>query len=413
MKKQALMAWILIMVLGCLALFSCRQASLSQGMIIMGQTITVSSKQLNREMIIDIYLPHGYRESTKNYPVLFTCQSHFLHVSGIAADLAWKNSAPELIVASVRNYSSEDFIPEKIEGHPNSGGADRFIAFFKDELIPELDSRYRTQPFRIFYSGSFGGGFCVYALLTQPEAFNAYLAATPAIDYEGGSQLIMNNVQSYLASRNYEGRFLYLGVENDPMLVPVLDKFVDVLSRANVKGLKWEYHPFFDEDHGSIANRVIYHGLKFTYSDWNNIPQDIAGRGVQAIRVYAAGLNKKYGYAIGVSSIALGKVANSYKQQNKLEEAIELLKFNLEYSPNSEMAWLQLGRAYESADQLEKAKDALETAHRKAVENSSPHLGIFIEALEKINQKLAGLNRGTGAKPRPAPSDGLFLEENE
>lgn len=379
---------IIFALFGWLILISCKQAPRSSNKIAIGETITVFSRHLNKDMIIDVYLPDGYSEKGDLYPVFVTCQSHFLHVSGITADLAWKNSAPELIVASVRNYSSGDFIPEKIEGHPDSGGADRFIAFFRDELLPALDSRFRTHPFRIFYSGSFGGGFSVYMFLTQPGVFNAYLAATPAIDYEGGSSFIMNNVRSCLAKNSYQDRFLYLGVENEPLLIPLLGKFVGILESAELKGSKWEYHPFLDEDHGSIANKVIYHGLKFVFSDWNMIPPEVAAQGVQAVRVYVTGLKKIFGFDIGISRSAVWRVVNSYREQGRAEDVIEILKLGLEYEPNSEMAWLQFGRALESNGQFEQAKEALETAHKKAIQNSSPHLGIFTDALDKVSQKI-------------------------
>ena len=388
MSRCRLSIPLLIGLFGSLVLISCNQARDAGNRIIIGETITVSSRHLHKDMIIDVYLPAGYAEKSDRYPILVTCQSHFLHVSGITADLAWKNSAPELIVASVRNYSSGDFIPEKIEGHPDSGGADRFIAFFRDELIPALDPRFRTHPFRIFYSGSFGGGFCVYMFLTQPDVFNAYLAATPAIDYEGGSALIMNNLSTYLAKNTYHDRFLYLGTENETRLVPVLDNFVGVLNKAKLDGLKWEYHPFFDEDHGSIANKVIYHGLKFVFSEWNTVPGEIAGQGVGAVRSYTSALSKKYGYDIGVSRFAIAMAARSYRDQGRAGDIVDLLKLGLEYEPDSEMDWLQLGRALESNGQLAQAKRALETAHKKAVQNSSPHLGIFTDALDKVNQKL-------------------------
>ena len=388
MSKGPLKEFVLITLVVCLGFTSCRRTPQQNTRIAIGQTITVPSGHLKKDMTIDVYLPAGYSEKSDRYPVLVTCQSHFLHVSGIAADLAWKNSAPELIVASVRNYSSEDFIPEKIEGHPDSGGADRFIAFFKDELLPALDSRFRTQPFRVFYSGSFGGGFAVYMFLSQPGVFNACLAATPAIDYEGSSSFIMDNAPSYLAQNDYQKRFLYLGVENELLLIPVLEKFVGLLQKAEMKGAHWEYHPFLDEDHGSIANTVIYRGLKFVFSAWTMIPDDVAAQGVPAVRAYAAGLEKIFGYDIGLSRSAIGRVVPSWRDQGRAEDVIALLKLSLEYEPNSEMVWLQLGRALESNGQLEQAKEALETAHRKAIQNSSPHLGIFVDALNKINQKL-------------------------
>jgi Putative esterase/Tetratricopeptide repeat len=373
---------------GCLVLPSCQDPRQPDTQIIIGETVTVPSRHLSKDMIIDVGLPAGYADKNGRYPVLVTCQSHFLHVSGIAADLAFKNNAPELIVASVRNYSSGDLIPEKVEGHPDSGGADRFIAFFRDELIPALDSRFRTRPFRIFYSGSFGGGFAVYMYLTQPGVFNACLSATPAIDYEGGSTLIMDNLPSYLAKNSYQDRSLYLGVENEPLLLPLLERFVAILKEADPAGAKWEFHPFLDEDHGSIANKVIYHGLRFAFSDWNKIPDEIAGQGVGAIRSYMSALGKIYGYDIGLSRFALAVAVRSYRDQGRAQDVIDLLKLGLEYEPDAEMLWLQLGRALESSGQFPQAKEALETAHNKAVQNHSPHLGIFTDALDKVNRKL-------------------------
>lgn len=386
MKYRAILMAILLSLI--LAFTFCKQAPFPDNRIIIGETVTVPSRHLNKDMIIDVYLPAGYSEKSDRYPVLVTCQSHFLHVSGISADLALKNGAPELIVASVRNYSSEDFIPEKIAGHPDSGGADSFIAFFRDELLPGLGSRFRTHPFRIFYSGSFGGGFAVYMYLSEPSVFNAYISATPAIDYEGGSSLIMNNVTAYLARNDYHGRFLYLGIENEPRLMPLLDRFTAILKETELEGSRWEYHPFLDEDHGSIANKVIYHGLKFVFSDWTAIPSEIAEQGVPSIRAYAAGLNNIFGYEIGVSRSAVGRVVQAWRDQGRAADVVDLLKFSLEYNANSEMAWLQLGRALESNGQLEEAKETLETAHKKAVQNSSPHLGIFSDALNRINKKL-------------------------
>jgi hypothetical protein len=371
-----------------LVLISCQRTGPTGSAIVIGETVTVPSRHLNKDMIIDVGLPAGYSEKNGRYPVLVTCQSHFLHVSGIAADLALKSSAPELIVASVRNYSSGDLIPEKVEGHPDSGGADRFIAFLREELIPALDSRFRTRPFRIFYSGSFGGGFAVYMYLTQPGVFNACLSATPALDYEGGSTLIMDNLPSYLAKNSYQDRFLYLGVENEPLLIPVLERFVGILKESDPAGAKWEYHPFLDEDHGSIANKVIYHGLRFVFSDWNKIPDEIAGQGVGAIRSYVSALGKTYGYNIGLSRFAVATAVRSYRDQGRAQDVIDLLKLGLEYEPDAEMLWLQLGRALESNGQFPQAKEALETAHQKAVQNQSPHLGIFADALDKIGRRL-------------------------
>jgi predicted alpha/beta superfamily hydrolase len=150
--KHTLFAGCWLLAVQLMAVSSHAQAKTppAQGQIVIGETITVHSRHLKRRMTIDICLPQGYANGGQRYPLLLTCQSHFLHINGIAVNLARRGSAPEMIVAGVRNYSSDDLIPEKTSGHPYSGGADRFISFFHDELIPSLNQRYRTRPFRIF-----------------------------------------------------------------------------------------------------------------------------------------------------------------------------------------------------------------------------------------------------------------------
>jgi hypothetical protein len=119
---------------------------------------------------------------------------------------------------------------EKGAGEPIVIGETMKLQSEQDELIPFLDGRYRTRPFRIFFSGFFGGGFAVYAFLTRPDSFNGYLAATPAVDYEGGSSLILDNARKWLAGRDRYGRCIYMGVEEEPQLAPVLERFVEILS---------------------------------------------------------------------------------------------------------------------------------------------------------------------------------------
>jgi predicted alpha/beta superfamily hydrolase len=62
------------------------------------------------------------------------------------------------------------------------GGAERFLAFIRDELQPWVRSRYRVDTNDSAYFGhSLGGLFGTYALLTQPTTFHRYGIGSPSL----------------------------------------------------------------------------------------------------------------------------------------------------------------------------------------------------------------------------------------
>ena len=57
-----------------------------------------------------------------------------------------------------------------------SGGADDFLKFINDELVPFVDSTYRTNSYKTFVGYSFTGLPIIHALFTDPEKFDSYIA---------------------------------------------------------------------------------------------------------------------------------------------------------------------------------------------------------------------------------------------
>ncbi len=370
--------------------------------LVIGHELSMSSEALNREITLDVYLPPGYSDGAARYPVLYTFQSFFHHVSGIADYLANVNAAPQMIVVSIRNYSSAELSPEVLPSNPDSGGADRLLHFFSDELLPLVDARYRAAPYRLLYAGSFGGGFVVYSALVRPATFNAYLAATPAIDYEGQSQYIATHAESWLREGAFRNRFLFMAVEDDPALAATMEPFTALLRRAAPAGLTWEYHHWTDEDHGTLPHRVVLRGLTQAFARWNRLPPEVIAGGEADIRAYARDLAAWYGYDIGLSRASLFRAINDRLGQGNAVEAARIAELLVEQRPRDELAHRLLGRAYEGAGRLDAALAAYERAYALAVENGSPHVGVIKGSLEAIRQRI----RRPSADTRPVRGHG-------
>ena len=122
------------------------------------------------------------------YPVLYLldAQTHFHYSSGIADFLAKDDRMPNMLLVGIVSGDmarrTHDLTPPSTAEtdnrfSPGNGGADAFLSFIADELIPFIDKTYRTRPYRLLIGHSFGGLFGVYALITKPTLFNAYIVA--------------------------------------------------------------------------------------------------------------------------------------------------------------------------------------------------------------------------------------------
>jgi uncharacterized protein len=115
-------------------------------------------------------------------------------VTGVRPAIAVGIGYPTDLVLDVdgRRYDFTPPCPDGAEpaGDPSVGGADAFLAFLVDELGPMVDARFGLRaPHRVLFGHSFGGLFALHALLSQPEAFAAYAAASPSLWFDGGALL--------------------------------------------------------------------------------------------------------------------------------------------------------------------------------------------------------------------------------
>jgi predicted alpha/beta superfamily hydrolase len=144
---------------------------------------------LGEERIIDVALPRGYETVTDRYPVIVVLDGEWSHEIATAAArfYAATTMMPPAIVVGVRNTNrTRDMTPAPAQGFvvpgeaADAGGADRFLGFLADELIPFTDSAYRTVPMRVLVGHSLGGLFALHALGTKPGVFTGYIVMEPA-----------------------------------------------------------------------------------------------------------------------------------------------------------------------------------------------------------------------------------------
>lgn len=177
---------------------------------------------------------------------------------------------PPMITVAIFNVDrNRDFLPSKNSSVPTSGGADKFLSFFKDELIPYINENYPSNNENILYGHSFGGVFSMYALLSEPQAFDTYIAVDPSFWWDDG--YMQNLAVEKLALLEGQKKVLFIsGREGGAYKGMGISKMDSILEAQKPKDLYWKSVAYPDESHGSVRYKSIYDGLKFTYEDYRS-----------------------------------------------------------------------------------------------------------------------------------------------
>jgi predicted alpha/beta superfamily hydrolase len=245
--------------------FAAANAQAQDGYILVKDS--VQSKVLNQNRKINIYLPESYNESKTKFPVIYVLDApgRDQHIVPTARFLFANNKIPQAIIAGVLNIDrNHDFLPDSTKSTPTGGGADSFLKFFRDELIPYVDGRYKTDTFRVLIGHSFGGVFAMHAFLADPDLFEGYISIDPSFWYKNQMQVKSARVE-FLRAKNWK-KFLFItGREGSGMKDMGVDAMEKLLAASAPEKLTWKVNAYPNEDHGSVPFKSAYDGLRFIF----------------------------------------------------------------------------------------------------------------------------------------------------
>jgi tetratricopeptide (TPR) repeat protein len=306
---------------------------------------------------------------------------------------------PDVIVVALPNTDrTRDLTPrmssDTTTAFPTAGGADAFLRFFREELIPHIDTAYRTAPYRIIVGHSFGGLFAVYALLKQPDLFHAHIAISPSLWWD--EEAVIGTAERFFGDGDGDGAadrsgFLYMtmGNEGGQMLAGAWG-VARVLETRAPDAFRWGFDVLDREDHGSVPLRSTYAGLEQLFDGWHleNPVQLAAERGLAAVDAHFAALSARFGYEIEAPESLVNTVGYGLLAQDRIDQAIAAFERNVERFPRSANVYDSLGDAYDRAGQRERARDSYAKAVARAREVGHPNLGVYEANLERMERIL-------------------------
>ena len=144
-----------------------------------------NSTILGKSRDITIGLPASYEKNPdKKYPILILLDGDYLFdpfYGALRYGEYWEDIPETIIVAINQNINNErenDSDYDQNEGVPTGTGA-KFFEFIGGELLPYIEKKYRTLPFRIIAGHDVTAGFLNFFLYKDKPLFNAYISLSP------------------------------------------------------------------------------------------------------------------------------------------------------------------------------------------------------------------------------------------
>jgi predicted alpha/beta superfamily hydrolase len=222
----------------------------------------LASSHVNQVFSISVALPHSYAQDDQAYPVVYVLDAN--GTFGLATEtIRWLNvfsEIPEAIVVGI-GYPVRTFK----ETDAGSGQAAAFLRFIREELVPFVNTNYRTTPGDNALVGfSFGGLFGLYTLFSQPDTFRRYIVGSPSVWWD--KEMILGVAKDYAArNKGLAARVCMSVGGSEPMfMIAGMYKMADEMLKY--EGLELTIRFFEGETHASCIPAFVSWGLRVAFA---------------------------------------------------------------------------------------------------------------------------------------------------
>ena len=374
MKKLLLFAALLASVVSQAQLEKKEELKTSKPIII-GTVDTIRSKILNEKLEISVYVPNGYLNSLSQqnrYPVVYLLDGpgHFNYVVGMIEQLSQVNGntvCPEMIVVGILNNNrARDLTPSKASYDTTSTnqtatsnatqvGGTAFISFMEKELMPFIDARYPTQPYKVLIGHSLGGLAVMNTLINHPNLFNSYVAVDPSMWWDDNKFLEASKKK--LVYKDFSRATLYVGIANtmdsdmtlkklkkdssaDTRHIRAIFKMDDFIKKHKPKGLRYASKYYEHDTHGSVPLIATYDAIRYIFSDYqlkvdNKDKNDSTIALADKFEQRYQRISKLYGYEVKPPEAEISRMALGFLKRKHFRKSEGFFKLNIENYPDS------------------------------------------------------------------------------
>jgi uncharacterized protein len=274
---------------------------------------------------------------------------------------------------------------------PTSGNADQFLEFLEKEVIPWIESTYRTAPLRILAGHSAGGNFALHTMRVRPGLFQAIVAASPWLAWDDAREL--KQLEPFLESTEVKTQVLFVTSAGEgPEMTTNVESLISVLRTPKDTSLRWGSATYPEETHDSTVIKSYYDALRMMFEGWS-FPRDTQTNALigslDDVKAHYASLGERLGYVQPPPEDIVNELGYQFLGAKTLDRALAAFRYNTEIYPQSANTWDGLADALE---QVGKTDDGLASC-RKAISLAEAHGDSNLESFRKHAARLAGAKK--------------------
>ncbi len=338
-------------------------------------TEVLSSSRLKEDREITIGLPASYEKNTgKSYPLLVLLDGDYLFdpFQGALNYGTYWDDLPEMIIVGIsqnkNNEREADCTVDETTGLPAEKG-EKFFEFIGLELVPYIQKKYRTSPFRIIAGHDITAGFLNLFLYKDQPLFSGYISLSPELapgmEEQIPERLALIEQQIFYYQSTADG-----DVKKMQKRIRALDNEAKAINKPT---LNYKFDDFKGSTHYSLVLHSIPNALYQFFAAYQPISNNEFSEKIATLPSgYVDYLSNKYDVLEKTLNLKTAIRINDFKAieaailKNKAyAEFDKLAELSRKNYPKSMLADYQLGLMYEKTDDLKKAIKSYQNAFQK------------------------------------------------
>ncbi len=236
---------------------------------------TIESKQVGETRNINVWTPPEYKTGTDSLPVMYMADGgivdeDFPHIANTLSALIIAKKIPPMILVGIantqrrRDLTGPTEIAKDKEIAPIVGGSEKFRAFIKEELFPEINKRYRTTKEKSIIGESASGLFVVETFFLTPEMFDNYIAFDPSLWWN--NHYLVRTAKEHLTLFPKTQKRIWFAGSSVEDISQYTKSLAEILKTENLPNISWIYSPEPKEKHNTIFRATKEKAIIWTFN---------------------------------------------------------------------------------------------------------------------------------------------------